>query len=69
VQVAGGGVEVGMPEQFLHGADVRTALDELGGEGVPEPMQCHLAQAGAPKQALDLAMELLAREGNTGGGE
>ena len=31
----------GMPEQFLHGAHVRTPLDEMGGERMPQRVGMH----------------------------
>ena len=41
MEVAGGGGEVGVAEEFLDGADVYAISDEMGGEGVAKLMRSH----------------------------
>ena len=43
-----GDTHVRMPEQFLHGADVVTALQQVSGEGMAQHVRAHgLGQPGA----------------------
>ena len=53
--VAGGGVELGMPEQHLDDAHVDILLEQVGREAVAQRVQRHvlvdLGQAGAAWQA------------------
>jgi len=52
VQVAGGGLEVGVAEEFLHGPDVHAGTDEVGGEGVAEAVDS-VALAEAVQEGRD----------------
>ena len=48
VEVAGGGLEIGVAQEFLDGADVHSLADQLGGKGVAHPGRAMLA-AGKPR--------------------
>ena len=54
MQVAGGSLEVGVAEQFLHGSDVRADADEVAGEGVAQAVRSDVlvVEAGALKYML-----------------
>ena len=51
-----------MAQQVLHGADVLPALQQMGGEAVPQRVRGglhHVVQAGAPQGELEGALEAL----------
>lgn len=46
VRVALGGGQGGVAEEFLHGAQVRTPFENVGGRGVPEPVRSEFGPSG-----------------------
>jgi len=58
------GRNVGMAEQFLHGAQVCTVLQKVAGKGVAQHVRRHGGgrNAGAGRKRLEVAGENLARQ-------
>ncbi len=57
MQVAGRGLEVGVAEKLLDGADVHAAADQMGGEGVAQAVwgDVLVVEAGALEYMLQHA--------------
>ena len=57
--VAGGGVELGMPEQHLDDADVDVLFEQVSGEAVAQGVQAHgLVDLGQTGSGMTDAVEL-----------
>jgi len=58
VRVNLGGADVGMPQQFLHRAQIAAGFQQVAGEGMPEEMRVHaLGQALSPAPALQPGLQ------------
>lgn len=44
VEVDLGGIEISVAEQVLQGMQAGTALEQMGGEGVPQRVRCGIGQ-------------------------
>jgi hypothetical protein len=63
MRVDHGGSDVGMAQQFLNGADVAAALEQVRGEAMPQGVgRCRLGDAGLHQSSLERPLEGLVKQ-------